>query len=186
MFTLFCNELETKFVHTVHATIHFQYHTIQVNHVCLIWPKNTPPKDECLLHWFSGTHMLHSAQEMCVVCIKLAHGNRTAVCVWSKSEVPNPWAVDRYRSVGHLVPGRTEKINNLHYFRFIYYLSLNDVLFWKMTRLSVTSVYDSLLTHVKTLVSVTWYATLKGRSVKILSDIKSTGLWRKEGWGPLI
>ena len=34
-----------------------------------------------------------------------------------------------YRSVGHLVPGRTERINNLHYFRFIYYLSLNDVLF---------------------------------------------------------
>ena len=38
---------------------------------------------------------------------------------------------------GHLVPGRTERINNLHYFCFIYYLSLNDVLFWKMTRFSL-------------------------------------------------
>ena len=45
--------------------------------------------------------------------------------------------MDRYRSVGHLVPGRTERINNLHYFRFIYYLSLNDVLFWKMTRFAL-------------------------------------------------
>ena len=62
---------------------------------------------------------------------------------WSfRSEVPNPRAADRYWSVGHLVPGRTERINNLHYFRFIYYLSLNDVLFRKMTRFSLfTSVY---------------------------------------------
>ena len=50
--------------------------------------------------------------------------------------VPNPRAADRYRSVGHLVPGRAERKNNLHYFRFIYYLSLNDVLFRKMTRFS--------------------------------------------------
>ena len=30
---------------------------------------------------------------------------------------------------GHLIPGRTERINNLHYSRFIYYLSPEDVLF---------------------------------------------------------
>ena len=54
----------------------------------------------------------------------------------STAVVPNPQAVDRYWSVGHLVPGLTERINNLHYFRFIYYLSLNHVLFWKMTRFS--------------------------------------------------
>ena len=55
---------------------------------------------------------------------------------YSMTEVPNPRATNRYRSVGHLIPGRTERINNLHYFSFIYYLSLNDVLFWKMTRFS--------------------------------------------------
>ena len=55
----------------------------------------------------------------------------------SIAEVPNPRHADRYRFVGHLVPGRTERINNLHYFRFIYYLSLNDVLFRKMTRFSL-------------------------------------------------
>lgn len=32
------------------------------------------------------------------------------------SAVPNPLAADLYRSMGHLVPGRTERINNLHYF----------------------------------------------------------------------
>lgn len=44
----------------------------------------------------------------------------------SKPAVPNPRAEDQYRSVGHLVPGRTERINNLHYFRFIYFR------IWKM------------------------------------------------------
>ena len=54
-----------------------------------------------------------------------------SVLKYPRAEVHNP------RSVGHLVPGRTERINDLHYFRFIYYLSLNDVLFWKMTRFSL-------------------------------------------------
>ena len=75
--------------------------------------------------------------------------------------------------MGHLVLGRTERINNLHYFRF-YLLSESERCFILKNDqiLTVTSVYGSLLTRVKTLVSVTWYATLKGRSVKILSDIK--------------
>ena len=46
---------------------------------------------------------------------------------WSKPEVPNHWAADWYRSVGQLVPGHTERINNLYYFCSIYYLILNDV-----------------------------------------------------------
>lgn len=33
-----------------------------------------------------------------------------------KLVVPNPWAVDLYRSVGHLILGRTERISNLHHF----------------------------------------------------------------------
>ena len=42
---------------------------------------------------------------------------------WSRAAVPNP------RAMGRLLLGRTERINNLHYFLFIYYLSLNNVLF---------------------------------------------------------
>ena len=68
----------------------------------------------------------------------------------------------RYRSVGHLELGRTERINDLHYFRFIYYLSLNNVLFQKMTRFSLLHLSMTLVLDT----------TLKGRSVKILSDIK--------------
>lgn len=30
---------------------------------------------------------------------------------WSAG-VPNPWVADRYRSIGHLGPGHTERINN--------------------------------------------------------------------------
>ena len=63
-------------------------------------------------------------------------------CVYSvslglKQRSPTPGPRTGTRSVGHLVPGRTERINNLHYFRFIYYLSLNDVLFRKITRFSL-------------------------------------------------
>lgn len=36
----------------------------------------------------------------------------------------NPWAVDRHRSVAHLMLGRTEGIN-FHYLCFICYLSVN-------------------------------------------------------------
>lgn len=43
--------------------------------------------------------------------------------------VPNPWDADRHRSVGQLVPDRTERMHILHYFHFIYYLILNNVLF---------------------------------------------------------
>ena len=77
-----------------------------------------------------------------------------------RSPIPGPR--DRYRSVGHLVPGRTETIKNLHYLRF-YLLSESERCFILKNDqiLSVTSVYDSLLTHVKTLVSVMWYATAK-------------------------
>ena len=90
---------------------------------------------------------------------------------YSKSEVPNPQAADRYRSVGHLVPGRTERINNLHYFRFIYYLSLNDVLFRKMTRFSLLHPSMTHSWHMSRRLS--WSLdTLPLKAVKILSDIK--------------
>lgn len=52
-----------------------------------------------------------------------------------KSVVPNPWVVDQHRFVGHLVPDRTNK--KLALLHFIYYLKLNDVLFLKITRLSL-------------------------------------------------
>lgn len=35
------------------------------------------------------------------------------VCLLPKSAVPNLRATDRYRDVGHLVPGHRERINNL-------------------------------------------------------------------------
>ena len=73
----------------------------------------------------------------------------------SNPEVPNPRVADQYRSVGHLVPGRTERINNLHCFRFIYYLSLNDVLFWNKNSLcyirrwlTLDACQDACLGHV--------------------------------------
>lgn len=46
--------------------------------------------------------------------------------MYTKAAVPNPWGVDRYWSVGHLVLALTERINNL---LFIYNLKLNDILF---------------------------------------------------------
>lgn len=54
------------------------------------------------------------------------------------------------------VPGHTEGIDNLHYFSFIYYSSLNDVLFLKNSDfLRYIRPMAQLLTHVKVLVSVT-------------------------------
>lgn len=47
----------------------------------------------------------------------------------TKAVVPNLWAVDQYWSMGQLVPGHTERMCNFCYFRFIYYLFLNDVLY---------------------------------------------------------
>lgn len=41
----------------------------------------------------------------------------------ARAAVPNPWAVDWYWAVGHLVP---ERINNLPLLYFIYYLKLNN------------------------------------------------------------
>lgn len=60
---------------------------------------------------------------------------------------PNPGASDRYQS-GVQLPRHTERINNLHYYRFnvvVFFWGGGDlkyVLFWKITLIPVTSVYD--------------------------------------------
>ena len=67
---------------------------------------------------------------------------------WKKSEigkkkkhlslravVPNPQATDRYRAAQELI----------NYFRCIYYLSLNNLLFWKMTRFSQLHLTQKLV-----------------------------------------
>lgn len=46
-----------------------------------------------------------------------------------EAAIPNPRVVDRYRSVAHLVRGRTEQIDNLVTYWFIFDLKLNNLLF---------------------------------------------------------
>ena len=70
-------------------------------------------------------------------------GGQALAAAWSSIILAPSWG-GGYQSVGHLVPGRTERINNLHYFRFIYYLSPERCFILKNDQiLSVTSVYDA-------------------------------------------
>lgn len=69
--------------------------------------------------------------------------------------VPNTEAADQYQAVGHTRPHRGNKLTF-----FLFYLSSvsEQCFILKDDRiLSITSVYDSCLTHVKMLVSVTWH-----------------------------
>lgn len=50
---------------------------------------------------------------------------------WVRSVFPIPRVADRHQSVGQFVQGHTERMHNLDYLWFIYYLILNKVLFWK-------------------------------------------------------
>lgn len=85
--------------------------------------------DVVFLSWAGSRYTLSSAQ--------VVHW------VWRM----RPTSVDWHWSVCQLVSGCKEGTQNLHFFCWIPYLILTNVLFWKST---TTSLYDYLLMHVKT------------------------------------
>lgn len=86
----------------------------------------------------------------------------------SRSGVPNRRSADRYRSAGHLVPGRTERtcLNS------VLFRNTKDVLFWKITGFSVTSVCVTLDTRQATLSPVTWPIPLKNKTPELAKWVK--------------